>query len=118
MSTLTVTNIKKTGETVSRDVSGVAAAWVNFNGVGTVAIHDSVNISSLSDDATGLYSVSFSNSMATANYVSNCNVARTNVYGNPMILTVSNSSLVSYYAHGARVYDVEYFHNSVLGDLA
>ena len=32
MSTLTVTSIKKTGETASRDASGVAAAWINFNG--------------------------------------------------------------------------------------
>jgi hypothetical protein len=118
MSTLSVTNIKKTGETVSRDVSGVAAAWVNFDGTSTVAIRDSVNISSLSDAGTGLYDVSFSNSMATEDYVSNANTNTTNVYGNPYVLTVSNSTLVSYYAHGATVFDVEYFHNSVLGDLA
>jgi hypothetical protein len=118
MSTLTVTNIKKTGETVSRDVSGVAAAWVNFNGTGTVAIRDSVNISSLSDTGTGVYDVSFSNGMATADYVSNANTNRTNVYGNPFAVTVSNSTLSSYYAHGTTVYDAEYFHNSVLGDLA
>jgi hypothetical protein len=118
MSTLTVTNIKKTGETVSRDVSGVAAAWVNFKGTDTAAIRDSVNISSLSDLGTGLYGVSFSNSMATANYASNANTERTNVYGNPYTVTVSGSELVSYYAHGTRTYDPEYFHNSVLGDLA
>ena len=35
MSTLKVTNIQATGETASRAVSGVAAAWVNFNGTGT-----------------------------------------------------------------------------------
>ena len=33
MSTLKVTNIQATGETASRAVSGVAAAWVNFDGV-------------------------------------------------------------------------------------
>jgi len=68
MSTLTVTNIKKTGETASRDVSGVAAAWVNFNGTGTVAIRDSVNVASITDNATADFAVNFSNSMANTSY--------------------------------------------------
>jgi hypothetical protein len=118
MSTLTVTNIKKTGDTVSRDVSGVAAAWVNFNGTGTVVIRDSVNISSLIDTGTGVYNLSFSNDMAAANYVSHSSTNRSNVYGNPYAITTSNITLASYYAHGTTVYDVEYYHNSVLGDLA
>ncbi len=68
MSTLTVSNIKKTGETASRDVLGVAAAWVNFNGTGTVATRDSVNVSSLTDNGTGNYDVNFSSDMANADY--------------------------------------------------
>jgi len=68
MSTITVTNIKATGETASRSVSGVAAAWVNFNGTGTVAINDSYNISSLSDSGTGTYSISLDVDMASASY--------------------------------------------------
>jgi hypothetical protein len=68
MSTITVTNIKATGETVSRAVSGVAAAWVNFNGTGTVAIRDSANVSSLTDNATGDYSVNWTNSFGAVDY--------------------------------------------------
>ena len=68
MSTLTVTSIKKTGETASRDVSGVAAAWVNFNGTGTVAIRDSGNVSSITDNGTGDYTTNFSASLASADY--------------------------------------------------
>ena len=68
MSTLKVTNIKKTGETASRDVSGVAAAWVNFNGTGTIAVRDSVNVASLSDNGTGDYNVNLSNNMTNSNY--------------------------------------------------
>ena len=60
MSTLKVTNIQATGETASRSVSGVAAAWVNFNGTGTIAIRDSVNVSSLTDENTGEYKVNLS----------------------------------------------------------
>ena len=70
MSTLTVTNIKKTGETVSRDVSGVAAALVNFDGTGTVAIADSMNVASLTDNATGQYTSNLTGNMSSANYAS------------------------------------------------
>jgi len=68
MSTITVTNIKATGETASRAVSGVAAAWVNFDGTGTIAARDSFNVASLTDQGTGNYDVSLSNAMASANY--------------------------------------------------
>ena len=43
-------------------------AWVNFNGTGTVAIRGSVNVSSISDNGTGDYSVNFSTAMPDANY--------------------------------------------------
>jgi hypothetical protein len=68
MSTITVTNIKATGETASRSATGIAAAWVNFNGTGTVAIRDSVNASSLTDNAVGDYTISFVNDMSNATY--------------------------------------------------
>jgi len=68
MSTITVTNIKATGETVSRVVSGVAAAWCNFNAYGTAAIRDSINVASLTDNGLGSHSISFSSTMDNANY--------------------------------------------------
>ena len=68
MSTLKVTSIQATGETASRAVSGVAAAWVNFNGTGTIAIKDSVNVSSIDDDGTGDYGVNYTNNMSGTNY--------------------------------------------------
>ena len=43
-------------------------AWVNFNGTGTVAIRDSGNVSSLTDNGTGIYTVNFSTSMPDAKY--------------------------------------------------
>ena len=61
MSTITVTNIKATGETASRAVSGVAGAWVNFDGTGTIAIRTSFNVSSLTDQSTGDYLVNVTN---------------------------------------------------------
>ena len=44
------------------------AAWVNFNGVGTVAIRDSYNVSSITDLGTGLYQINFERTLANANY--------------------------------------------------
>ena len=49
-------------------VEGLAKAWVNFNGTGTIASRDSLSISSLDDNGTGDYTLNFSNSMGNANY--------------------------------------------------
>ena len=46
-------------------------AWVNFNGVGTVAIRDSGNVSSITDHGTGLYAVNFATNMPDVNYCVN-----------------------------------------------
>lgn len=44
-----------------------AKAWINFNGTGTVSIRDSHNISSLTDENTGYYTVVYSTALANAN---------------------------------------------------
>ena len=52
----------------------LAKAWVNFNGTGTVAIRDSYNVSSITDNAVGQYYVNFSTPMNNTNYsVVGCN---------------------------------------------
>ena len=43
-------------------------AWVNFNGTGTVAIRASGNVSSITDNGTGNYTVNFTTAMADNNY--------------------------------------------------
>jgi hypothetical protein len=43
-------------------------AWVNFNGTGTVAIRGSGNVTSITDNGTGLYTVNFTTSMPDVNY--------------------------------------------------
>ena len=68
MSTLKVTNIQATGETASRAVSGVAAAWADANASGAVSLDDSFNISSMDDDGTGDYGFNFTSSFASTAY--------------------------------------------------
>ena len=43
-------------------------AWVNFNGTSTVAIRESANVSSITDNGTADYTVNFSVNMSDANY--------------------------------------------------
>jgi hypothetical protein len=43
-------------------------AWVNFNGTGTIAIRASANVTSLTDNGTGDYTVNFTTAMPDANY--------------------------------------------------
>ncbi len=45
-------------------------AWVNFNGTGTVAIRASGNVTSITDNGVGDYTVNFTTAMPDANYSS------------------------------------------------
>ena len=51
------------------EVGRMCRAWVNFNGTSTVAIRDQFNVSSITDNGTGLYTVNFTTAMPDANYI-------------------------------------------------
>ena len=70
MSTLNTVNITNGTDsiTVEGAVKGSAKAWVNFNGTGTVAIRASYNVSSITDNGVGDYTVNFTTAMVDANY--------------------------------------------------
>jgi|688.fasta_scaffold507080_3 hypothetical protein len=79
MSTLRVDTIQNASGTDSPiNVPGTAKAWVNFNGTGTVAIRASYNVSSITDNGTGQYTVNFTASMADANYAYQVNARDAN----------------------------------------
>ena len=66
-----VTNAKVNASAAIADtkLSGTTCkAWVNFNGTGTVAIRASYNVSSITDNGTGDYTVNFTTAMVDANY--------------------------------------------------
>ena len=48
-------------------------AWVNFNGTGTVPILASGNVSSITDNDKGDYTVNFTTNMEDANYAATAN---------------------------------------------
>ena len=72
MSTLKLDTIASRDGTESTDVTNVingsAKAWVNFDGSGTVAINQSFNVSSITDNANGKFTVNFTNAMEDTNY--------------------------------------------------
>ena len=79
MSTLNVTNAQITtlkdasgnnGTTPAQLASGRVQFWCKLNGSGTAAITDSFNVTSITDIATGTYTVTIATDMANANWVS------------------------------------------------
>lgn len=78
-----------------------ATAWVNFNGTGTVAIRDAYNVSSITDNGAGDYTVNFAIPMNNANYsaVGNYNGANTNSGGN----NDGQASCFNYTSNGVSV---------------
>jgi hypothetical protein len=93
-------------------------AWVNFNGTGTVAIRASGNVSSITDNGTGNYTVNFTTAMPDTNYAVNVTSSSLNngVYGKfTNIVGVTGSSaapsttairVFSSYTNG--IYDEDY----------
>lgn len=67
-------------------------AWVNFNGTGTVAINASGNVTSITDNGVGDYSVNFTTAMPDANY---CFTAvgglKAETFGMPLQSNAANS---------------------------
>ncbi len=88
------------------DGDGPVQAWVNFNGTGTVAIRASSNVSSITDNGTGDYTVNFNTDMPAADYAaiagpdwsvtSSVVAARTSDYatGSARVRTLYGSTLI------------------------
>jgi hypothetical protein len=96
--------------------AGIAKAWVNFNGTGTVAIRASYNVSSITDNGVGDYTVNFTTAMVDANYAINYSAGPTSGVGTIVEYggtapTTSGVRVVTYgYTNGAST---DRSHNSV-----
>jgi hypothetical protein len=71
MSTIIATTLSNGSVSVptATVVNGSAKAWVNFNGTGTIAIRDSFNVASITDNGTGDYTANFTTALTDADYV-------------------------------------------------
>jgi hypothetical protein len=75
-------------------ISGSAKAWVNYKGTATVSIRASYNVSSVTVNGTGDYTVNFTNTLTDANYsaVASCGTNGNNTTGADIIATTHNAS--------------------------
>jgi hypothetical protein len=62
-------------------------AWVNFDGSGTVAIRASGNVSSITDNGTGNYTVNFTTAMPDANYAVTVTAGRGTAHSDEAIVS-------------------------------
>lgn len=103
---------------------GVAKAWVNFNGTGTVSIRDSYNVSSITDNGTGDYTINFTNNFANANYTGHVTAGSSTIFLNAYgVFPISAAPTVSAARIGVKTdnnaaFDGEYTHAVFYGDLA
>ena len=81
MSTLNVANITDGTDTVETGyvVNGSAKAWIKFNGI-VIILYDSLNVSSITDNGSGHYTVNLTNNMADGNYVLGGSAGQTSLY--------------------------------------
>ena len=84
---------------------GRAKAWVNFNGENTVAIRDSFNVSSITDNGTGSYTVNIDTDMSNVNY---CVVVASGYGSNTQIQTSQNSQLFGYTTRTAGSFQIRH----------
>ena len=124
MSTLTVTNIKATSETNSREVSGVAAARLNYNHT-TNTVKDSANQSSIIDTSSGLGTLNLTNAMSSSDFVfaaaRNGTSTNTNIFITEVVsLAASSVNFSTKFADTSSITmgDANIYCISLFGDLA
>jgi hypothetical protein len=90
-------------------------AWVNFNGTGTVAIRASGNVSSITDNGVGDYTVNFTTAMPDANFTTNVTASLSTLAAGATTMTggLSGASSVSKSTTFTRVWTKQ---TATLGD--
>jgi hypothetical protein len=68
MSIIRADNFGPSAGGTTRSLRGIAAAWANLNGTGTIALRDSQNVSSVVDNGVGDYTFNTTNSFAAVDY--------------------------------------------------
>jgi len=103
----------------------MCSAWVNFDGSGTVSIRDGYNVSSITDNGTGNYTVNFSTVMSSADYSTQATGGSASTYNpNPGIWTAflngtaTTSSVRVMFGYGVNntIYDGDIIQVQVFGN--
>ena len=88
-------------------IGTLCRAWVYFNGSGTVAINGSFNVSSITDNGTGTYTVNFTTAMPDANYSCVASTDPTggssNISAGPTVFSTGSVQVATEQANGAAI---------------
>ena len=124
----TAGSIVVTGEgnsTTTNLQQGLAKCWVNFDGTDTIASRDSFNTTSITDNATGDYSITIANNMANDDYAHAGNSGGANgtsagaVYANDQSTARTTTLFRVYTLHSnTNTVDTPTINIIVSGDLA
>lgn len=90
--TVKATSFSGDGSTLT-GISNPIKAWVNFNGTGVVAIRDSLNVSSITDNGTGKYSVAFVTNLTDVNFAATATVSRDTAETSPRVINIMEGSI-------------------------
>ena len=107
-------------------------AWFNFNGTGTVALSDSFNMSSVTDNTTGTYTPAVTSAMGNTDYAvvvggqlrqtgSAINIVfqiRATTAGTPNVKTTTEVKMEGKRSESTTPLDIGSGHGSFMGDLA
>jgi len=101
MSTVTFTNLKPTGQTAVSLLNTLICARAQAQGTSTIALDDSVNISSIDDDGTGIMGLNFTSSFTDVNYNIACDASETlavshvNGYDSTSVRTAADVTVIT-----------------------
>ena len=97
MSTIKAANLQNTGSgapafknSSGTEIGQLVKAWINFDGSGTVSIRDDFNVSSLTDNGTGDYTLTFDTALANNDYALVTNQRLDTSGGAPNIVHTGN----------------------------
>ena len=111
-------------------MNGSAKAWINMNGDGTIANRDSFNISGITDNGTGDFTVTINNDFENANYSVASHGCRFHSNEGDFVIanyyssaysdgqTSSINRLFTSYASSQSAFDLHVISAQYLGDLA
>lgn len=127
--TTTINASTSTGLVSTADTSGIikvqsngvttnALAWINYKGTATVSIRASYNVSSVTYNSTGDYTINFASALSDANYaavVSGGNKSAGYTVGTKESPTTSSVSVLNSYP-GIAVADATYVYVAIFGN--
>ena len=110
-------SIQGEGSKTTNLQQGLAKAWYDLDGTGTVALDDSFNCATLTDNGTGAYNIAYTNSMDSANYASLFGGISQTDTGTTAVATGSHTILVRQ-GFDSTTIDADPIYSGIFGVLA